>query len=381
MTTITRVWLIAATIVAGSLAPAPPAAAQDRHDWVQNLERQIEATVNIVAERVEREIARAQRNPRRFDPPGPPDPPSPPRRGRDRRDPEFTDMFTRTAPLGRTGTFDLSNVAGDIVITGGGGDDVRIEAVKRVRERSEADARELLRLIDIQVTERGGSVEVRTEMPRRRNGYWAVDYTVAVPSGANVTVKSVSGDLRVSNVRGELRAESVSGDVSATSTGRLRHVRSVSGDVLISDVDGDDLTGGTISGDVVIRNIKARSVDFDTVSGDLRFTEADCERLNLKSNSGNIEYAGRLVRNGRYELQSFSGEIRIVPTGNPGFDLEATTFSGDVRSDYGLTLQGTGNSLVGRGRGPGRSVRASFGDASAILSLRSFSGDIVIVKR
>ena len=36
----------------------------------------------------------------------------------------------------RTGSLDLQNVSGDIEVTGGGGDDVRIEATKRYATRT-----------------------------------------------------------------------------------------------------------------------------------------------------------------------------------------------------------------------------------------------------
>ena len=79
------------------------------------------------------------------------------------------------------GALDLQNVAGDISVTGGGGDDVRIEAVKRVRHPNEAEAKALLSEIAIEVADRGGRVEVRTEYPRRRNWSGGVDFTVSGP--------------------------------------------------------------------------------------------------------------------------------------------------------------------------------------------------------
>jgi hypothetical protein len=400
MSTFTRVACLA---VAGCLLLAGPAAAastadQQEPEWVRDLEKRIDAAVeaaiphieaaaDAIARAVEEQLGEPPRPPRAGRPGQPPRPPRSQRdqdRDRDRADrgrgPEYTEPFTRTLKLGRTPSLELSNVAGDVVITGGNGDEIRIDAIKRVRDTNEADGRARLRELEIKVIERGGVVEVRTEYPQRRNFSGAVDYTISLPVASNVSVRTVSGDLRITNVRGELRADSVSGDILTSSVGRLRSARSVSGDVQITNAEGDDVGGGTISGDIIVRGLKARSVDFEAVSGGLRFTDAECERLNLKSISGDIDYTGRLARNGRYELQSHSGDITVTPTSNSGFDVEASTFSGDVRSDYGLTVGGPGNNLVGR-RGPGRSVRGSIGDASAILSLRSFSGDIVLSKR
>ena len=75
----------------------------------------------------------------------------------------------------------------------------------------------------------GTRVEVDT-VHKRGSRAW-VDYTVIVPAGTTVDVKSVSGDVQVSNVRGEVRAESVSGDVVASALPRVALLKSVSGDV------------------------------------------------------------------------------------------------------------------------------------------------------
>jgi len=301
--------------------------------------------------------------------------------------PEYTENFSRTIRIGATGSVDLSNIAGDVVITGGGGDEARIQAVKRVRDRNETNARALLRDLIIQITERPGGVQIRTEQPSRRRVAAAVDYTVAVPEGAAVNVKTVSGNLRVSNVRGDLRTESISGDVNINAVARLRALSAVSGDVALTDVEGEDVTASLVSGDFTARNLKARSFELQTVSGDIRL-EAQCDRVDLKTINGDIDYTGRLARNGRYEMQSHSGNVRITPTGTVGFDLDASTFNGDVHSDFQLTLSGSG---TGRGTATAngftrqlrinRSVRGSYGDGGALLDVRTFSGDVVIVKR
>jgi DUF4097 and DUF4098 domain-containing protein YvlB len=84
-------------------------------------------------------------------------------------------------------------------------------------------------------------------------------------------------------------------------------------------------------------------------------------------------------------MNSHSGLVRLAIAGNTGFELEATTFSGSVRSDFPLTLRaGTDPDYDDRGRRRGRmqqSIRGSFGDASAIVNLKSFSGDIIVTKR
>ena len=149
------------------------------------------------------------------------------RREQARRGPEYTEQVSKILRLGRNPTFDLQNVGGTIVVTGGGGNDVRIEATKRVRHTNESQARALLQNIQIQILERNGNVEVRTDYPRR-NWSGGVDYTVSLPREATVALRSVSGDIRVTSLNGELRAESVSGNVVTSAVRRIRQAKSVS---------------------------------------------------------------------------------------------------------------------------------------------------------
>ena len=192
-------------------------------------------------------------------------------------------------------------------------------------------------------------------------------------------VHTVSGNVQVSNIAGELRVESVSGNVTASSVRRVRDVRSVSGTIDVSDAESEELSVHTLSGDVLVRNLKGRAFELQTVTGAVRLTGVDMDRAALESMSGDLEYAGRLARSGHYEFRSHSGNIRVSPSGNPGFDLQAKTFSGDLRSDYALKTTEPGD--TGVRRGPTRALRGAFGDASAALTAQSFSGDILIVRR
>ena len=303
------------------------------------------------------------------------------RRDEDRRGSEYTDKISKTLRLGKNGTVDLQNLSGDIVVTGGGGSDVRIDAVKRVRHPNESEARELLRAIDVRIEERNGDVEVRTDYPRRYNWSGEVDYTVSVPRDANVILRSLSGDMRVSNLNGELRADTTSGDVTVTAVRRIRQAKTISGDLEITDSDGDEVAAETVSGDIILRGIKARTVDLHAVSGDMRLTDVEGDRMFGRAVSGSVEFSGRLARNGRYEFQSHSGDVRVSLLGASGFSIEASTFSGNLQSDFPLTVQGNSPNGFGPRRGPGRAIRGTFGDGGAVLSLQSFSGNITITKR
>jgi DUF4097 and DUF4098 domain-containing protein YvlB len=299
------------------------------------------------------------------------------RRDNTRDWPEATEQFSRTIRFDRTGVVDIENLSGDIVITGGGGTDVRIEATKRVRNPREGQARALLQELQIDIAERARRIEIRTRQPRVRATMSEVDYMLAVPSGVDIVVKTISGDVRISNVRGELHAEAISGDVVLAGVGQVRTVKTVAGNIEISDSEGD-VTASSINGDLILRDIKGRSLALETVSGDLRLMQTDVDRATLSSVNGDIDFVGRLSKSGRYDFSTHSGDIRLTPVSTSGFDVEANTFSGDVLSEYVMKVTRTDS---GPGRSLNRQIRGSFGDGSATVTLRSFAGDITIVRR
>lgn len=303
-----------------------------------------------------------------------------------RQGPEQIEKVAQTIKVGDGATLDLSHLSGDVRVTGGSGSEIRIDATKRVRHRSEAEARRLLAAVRVDINNFNGRVEVRSIYPRTtgrgNNGSVSVDYVIAVPAGATVALKSISGDLTVSNVRGEVRAEAISGQVTLTNTPNVSVAKTVSGDVVARDIGTEtSLVLGTVSGSVVGTGLKVRTLEAGTVSGDVRLSGSQIERLEARSVSGNIEFDAPLVKGGRYEFTSHSGDVRLILSGNTGFELDADTFSGSVRSDIPVTLRTIGQTRSGERRSSPRAIRGTYGDASAILSVRSHSGSVVITKK
>ena len=291
--------------------------------------------------------------------------------------------------IGRDGRFSLNNIAGDIVVTAGPGDEVSIEAVKKTR----GDKSELAN-VQITVDDRAGRVDVRTEYEQnrtdrnRRTDHVSVDYTVTVPASASVDLHSISGSVKVTGVHGSLRAETISGTITVSDAPKLEAAKSVSGNVSLTGIASDgDLSASSVSGNVTAKGVKARGLDLGIISGDINVSDVTCERLGVKSVSGSVEYAGAIVKGGRYEINAHSGTVRLLLANPAGFELNANSFSGSIRSELPLTIGGDSarrNGNTPRGRRDAvnnHSIRATFGDGSATLVVRTFSGDIVIAKR
>ena len=298
-----------------------------------------------------------------------------------RQGPETTDRFSGVYKVDGDGAVDITQVSGDVRVVTGHGNEVRVDAIKRVRHRDPEEAKRLLNALRVDVTQVGNRIEVRTVYPRipgNRSWNGSVDYTITVPQSAAVSAKTVSGDVAVTAVRGEVRAETVSGDVDVTDTPNLALAKTVSGDVRARDIAASSLTLSTVSGTVVANGLKVRTLDAGSVSGELRLADLQVERLTAKTLSGDIAFEGNLARGGRYEFHAHSGNVRLLlPASTEGFELDASTFSGTVRTDFPVTLRPTSS----EGRRANRAIRGSFGDAGAILSLRSFSGSVVITRK
>jgi hypothetical protein len=292
-----------------------------------------------------------------------------------RQGPLQTEKIAKSFKVGAAGTLDIANVSGDITITEGGGDTITVDAVKRFHG-SEADAKDQFTRATVSMAERAGRVEIRTTYTGR-NVRVSVGYTVVAPAGTTVISRSVSGDIRVTGIRGDVHAESVSGDIVATNTPAASLLKTVSGDVTATGLASqDELRAGSISGNVVVRGAKLRSINADSISGDINLADVTAEQVTCGSISGEIDFAGPLSKSGRYEMKSQSGNVRLTLAGTTGFELDAQTFSGNVRSDLPVTLK-AGEPAGGHRKG----IRGVNGDGSAQLLLKSFSGDITIAKK
>lgn len=291
---------------------------------------------------------------------------------------EQSDRKTHRAKIGAAGTLDLRNIAGDITINAGSGDTATIEIIRTARGTSDADASEQLTLVRIEVAETAGRFEVREIYPERRargnrrNFSVTTEYRVTAPAGARVRADSVSGSISVAGIRGEQTLNTISGNVAVRDGGRLVKGQSISGNVeIVSAQDDAVVEMSSTSGNVTARGIRLRRVDLGSISGRIVARDLQCDQASLHTISGNVEYSGSLTTDGRYEFRTHSGDVRLTLGTDTGFELEASTFSGEVRSGLPLRIQGD----------PGRrnrTIRGTYGNGRAHVTARSFSGDVVI---
>ena len=248
--------------------------------------------------------------------------------------------------------FELQNVAGTVEIRGTRRQEIRIR-VEYDRAR-------------IEIEGSPSAVQVRT-VPRR--GMGEAQYTIELPTGTALTVNSISSDIDVQGVCGEAELQSFSGEVRLACGQGNVSVQSLSGDVTVSDVRGR-LDASSTSGSVIVQNVRA-DVAAHSVSGDLTLQRVEGQDVSAETVSGEVEFSGPIREGGRYRFQSHSGDVTIHPDGALNATISVSTFSGDLESDFPVTLA--------RGRHVrSREFEFTVGTGSARLAMASFSGTIYL---
>jgi DUF4097 and DUF4098 domain-containing protein YvlB len=202
------------------------------------------------------------------------------------------ETFPESGPL----RLDLSLPAGEIELEAvpGGETVVELELV-RGSEAAVEEARVELRGDELVVKVDHSNAEVRLRLE--------------VPEGSALQAKTASGDVRARGRLGDAGVKSASGDVKLDAVGSLE-VKLASGDLEVGRVTGD-----------------AR---VDSASGDVELGEAG-GGVTVRTASGDQEV--RSVAEGKVELASASGDIRVGIKQGSRLWVDARSMSGDVTSE------------------------------------------------
>ena len=203
------------------------------------------------------------------------------------------------------------------------------------------------------------------------------ELTLKVPPGSSVKLELVSADGRVTGVDGKsLNVDVVSGKLTLSSGAPQVDVESVSGDVSLAATHADANSRThlqTVSGDIEMTGASGR-VKLETVSGGARMSGSDVQEFEAGTVSGNINMsAARFGKHGRVQVDTMSGDVRTELPADVSARIEAQSFSGRLRSDFGKVEKPQ--------YGPGSNLDARVGDGDAQISVKSFSGNVDILRK
>jgi DUF4097 and DUF4098 domain-containing protein YvlB len=220
-------------------------------------------------------------------------------------------------------TVSIHNINGDVTVTPSTNGHVTITGRKHGRDADhlKVDVYESSRGIDVCIVRTDADDEcdedgLRTHGRRGRDDDWndgEIDLEIAVPANLLVDAHSVSGDVAVTGAHGIV-------------------------------------TANTVSGDVVLRELHASSVEARSVSGDVSV--------------GVAEFTGT----GDLDFHSVSGDVTLDVPKDFAADLSLSTVSGEINSDFPIT--------IGNGRMSRRRLEARIGAGGRRLEVATVSGDL-----
>lgn len=254
----------------------------------------------------------------------------------------------------RGGFVHLSLVSGSIRVVTGTGNEIRILAtIERGR-------------LETSLTRSRVSIEARSVNGRMG----ATRYELTVPVGTRVDANAVSGEVTIRGTGTEVEAHTVSGEVRIEDASGIVEVGTVSGDIDLRKVAGR-IEVGTVSGEVDVDGA-AGDLEAESVSGSIIVRNGTLRTFRSESVSGDLSYEGAFDAAGDYRFNSHSGDVTIAIPSNGGAALQLETWSGNISSDFPLTLQ------PGEMTGRNRRMQFNVGQGGARLSAETFSGDIAI---
>ena len=236
--------------------------------------------------------------------------------------------FSWSKPLAAGGTVSIHNINGDIKVVPSTSGKVEVLGFKRGSGRGLDNMK-----VDVVESSRGVNIcVIRTDLDsycdeegmhqNDRRSRWSrdddwgngrVNLEIAVPTNLVVRPSTVSGDIDVTGAHGDISANSVSGEI-------------------------------------ILDKLLASSVRANSVSGSITV------RID------------RLTGAGDFSFHSVSGDVLLELPRDFGADLSMSTVSGDVDSDFPITL--------GNGRMSRRSLNARIGAGGRRLDVSTVSGDL-----
>lgn len=125
-----------------------------------------------------------------------------------------TETWSRTYRMAENGRFELVNVNGRITAEPAGGTEVVVEGRKTAKARSDEGAKELLAKLEIREEVGGSTVRVESRPPRL-SGFSSheVEWTVKVPKGVILDLRTVNGGVRLNDLSNEIHAKTTNGGV------------------------------------------------------------------------------------------------------------------------------------------------------------------------
>lgn len=241
--------------------------------------------------------------------------------------------FEQTVAIAPGGLVSLENTNGHVTVETWNRDEVLVSAVKKARAHGLDDAFEILKEIEIRVTESAGGVKIETELPRggwMRGSSASVEYELKVPASASLDLKSVNGRIAVEGVNGDVILKTTNGAIHAARLGGDLLAETTNGKIEALGVAGAlvaETTNGGIDAEITAATL-AHDVELSTSNGGVTLTLAPsvAARIDARAGNGSVKSDLTLGRVEREKRNALSGALN-----GGGPTIRVRTSNGSIR--------------------------------------------------
>lgn len=228
------------------------------------------------------------------------------------------DDWTRTYALEAGGRLEIVNVNGRITAEAGDGPSVEISAERVAKATTDASAKELLDKIEMREEISDARVRVEVRAPRVTAGGHEVTWTIRVPKGVSVDLRTVNGGVRLNGLDGEVRAKSTNGGINGRALRATTLEAAVTNggvDIQLIDApargtfDLESVNGGI---SLALPSESRAEVTARCVNGGISISDLD---LQIEGEQSRRRLQGRLNGGGaRVTLETTNGGIKLSRT-------------------------------------------------------------------
>lgn len=238
-----------------------------------------------------------------------------------------TDTWSRTYTVPAGGRFELINVNGRITAGPTDGKDVVVEGRRTAKGRTDEAAKELLARLEIREEVGGSAVRVESRPPRTSGfGGLEIEWTVKVPKGLTVDLRTVNGGVRLDGLSGEIHAKTTNGSVNGQNivpeTIEASSVNGVIEIALGAPLDStDSIDISTVNGGVSLSmpSESKATITARAVNGGVRVNDLDIKRDDEDSRESERRRRLNGTLNGggaKVTISTTNGGIRLTRAGN-----------------------------------------------------------------
>jgi DUF4097 and DUF4098 domain-containing protein YvlB len=280
----------------------------------------------------------------------------------------------KTFTVSPGGTLKVETSGGNISVSTGDTDQVKVVARERFRTSSEEEADQVTKDLRVEIEQHGNDVSAfaKYEGGSSLGGLWHsgttpvyVSFDVVVPKKYEANLKTSGGNIDVANLTGGIDAKTSGGNINLGRIDGQANVRTSGGNIESRGVTRS-VEANTSGGDIRLSEVGGNA-SLHTSGGNIH-VDAARGTVSATTSGGDVSASFAEAPKGDCELRTSGGNVTAKIGAKAAVHLEASTSGGSVRvtgSDVAIQSGGNGKSkLVAnvRGGGPTLTLRTSGGE-------------------